>query len=113
MTQPALVETLEGLKETFIKRHRKDAHRAKDVWSSLAGKAPDLANDTGLGDAIPRDRWPRQFRHHANLNRLELAHSHRALYTVFYDAALDQHKVVIEWIGSHKEYDTLFGYSTS
>lgn len=112
MTQ-ALVEAIEGLKEEFLKRHRKDAHRATQVWASLAAMAPDLASDAGLGDAIPRDRWPRSFRNHPNLNRLELAHAHRALYTVYYEAARDQHKVVIEWIGSHKEYDVLFGYATS
>lgn len=112
MTQPALVEDVDGLKEAFLKRHRKALHRANKVWASLAGKAPALAADTTLGEAIPRDRWPRQVRDHVNLNRLELAHAHRALYTVYYDAALDQHKLVVEWIGSHKEYDALFGYSS-
>lgn len=111
MTQPALVQAVEGLKEAFLKRRHKDLPRANEVWASLADKGPALAADTTLGDAIPRDRWPRPFRNHANLNRLELAHAHRALYTVYYDAALDQHKVVIEWIGSHKEYDVLFGYT--
>lgn len=111
MTQRALVEVVEGLKEAFLKRHRKDRHRANEVWASLADKGPALAADTTLGEAIPRDRWPRRFRDHANLNRLELAHAHRALYTVYYDPALDQHKVVVEWLGSHKEYDALFGYS--
>lgn len=109
----ALVEALDGLKQEFLKRHRKHAHRAKDAWDSLARKAPALAVDTGLGDGIPRDRCPRRFREHPNLSRLELVHAHRALYTVDYDAALDQHKVVIEWIGTHKEYDVLFGDSTS
>lgn len=113
MTEPARVESIEGLKESFLKSHRKDAIRAKAGWESLVRMAPALAEDPGFGDAIPRDRWPRQFRHHVNLNRLELAHAHRALYTVYYDAVEDQHKVVIEWIGSHKEYDVLFGYSTS
>jgi hypothetical protein len=107
------VEALEGLKQDFLKRHRKDAHRANQAWESLASKASDLAVDTGLGEAIPRDRWPRRFRDHPNLSRLELVHAHRALYSVYYDAAIDQHKVVIEWIGNHKEYDALFGYSTS
>lgn len=111
MTQPALVEVVEGLKEALLKRNRKDVHRANEVWASLAGKRSALATDTSLGEAIQRDRWPRRFRHHANLSRLELAHAHRALYTVYYDAGVDQHKVVIEWIGSHKEYDLLFGYS--
>lgn len=113
MTQPALVETVEGLREAFPKRHRKNAPRAREVWASLVSKAPELARDTGLGDAIQRDRWPRAFREHTNLSRLELVHGHRALYSVYYDAAVDQHKVVIEWIGTHKEYDELFGYATS
>lgn len=112
MSEPALVEVVEGVKEAFFKRNRKDRHRAKEVWDSLVDKGPALAADTTLGEAISRDRWPRQFRDHANLNRLELAHAYRALYSVYYDSELDKHKVVIEWVGSHKEYDTLFGYSS-
>lgn len=96
MTAPALVETLDGLKEAFLKHRRKDAHRANEVWASLASKAPNLSADAGIGDATPHDRWPRQFRNHTNLGRLELAHARRALYTVYHDAAIDQHKVIFE-----------------
>jgi mRNA-degrading endonuclease HigB of HigAB toxin-antitoxin module len=34
------------------------------------------------------------------------------LYSAYYDAERDLHKVVIEWIGGHKAYDELFGYSS-
>jgi len=109
---PALIEAVEGLKQEFLKQHRKDAHRATQVWQSLVDKARSLAKDIGYGDAIPRDRWPQKFRNHPNLSRLELPHAHRALYSAYYDAERDLHKVVIEWIGSHKAYDELFGYSS-
>jgi len=112
VTQPALVEVVEGLIEAFLKLRRKDRQRANEVWASLVSKAPALAKNTSLGEAIPRDRWPRRFRELTNLSRFELAHAHRALYTVYYEPVTDQHKVVVEWIGNHKDYDQLFGYAS-
>lgn len=51
---PAVVQAVDGIKEDFLKRHRKNRHRAREVWADLVEKKPFLEQDTGLGDAIPR-----------------------------------------------------------
>ncbi len=108
----AKTRLLEGVKEDFFKRHRKDRPRAKTTWADLVDKGPRLERDTTLGDAIPRNRWPKRFRDHPNLYRLELTDGFRALYTVLFIQG-EGHIVRIDWVGDHKEYDRLFGYSTS
>lgn len=82
------------------------------AWKALVAKGPLLAADTTVGDPISRDRWPRAMQSLPNLARLELPGAFRALYTVVHVPG--EGKVInIEWVGDHKEYDRLFGYSTS
>ena len=106
------VRALEGVKVDFLRRHRKDSARAETAWAGLLAKAARLAADPTLGDAIPRDRWPKTMRQLPNLFRLELPGGFRALYTIIYVQG-EGHIARIDWIGDHKEYDRLFGYSTS
>lgn len=54
----------------------------------------------------------RRFRHYDNLWKIDLPHDFRAIYTVLGRPGRGI-RVAIEWIGDHKEYDALFGYSTS
>lgn len=84
----------------------------KVVKTALARKAEDLSLDPfGEGERIQRALWPKPFRLFPNLFRLALPQGRRALYTI--RAAPDEDvKGVVEivWIGTHKEYDRLFGY---
>lgn len=102
---------LDGLQADFEHRHRKD-HRATEVWQALVARRAHLEADPFSGDAIPHSLWPRQYREFPTLFRLALPHGFRALYTATHEPGR-RHLVVIEWLGDHKEYDRLFGYSTS
>lgn len=71
-----------------------------------------LEADALAGDRIRRERWPRAYRGFGNLFRIELPDAHRAVYTVL--TFPGRHREVrIVWLGNHKKYDRLFGYSTS
>lgn len=73
---------------------------------------PALLGDPFCGDKIARRLWPQRFRGSPNLFRLELPEAHRGVYTVLTHPGLDR-EVRIVWLGNHKKYDRLFGYSTS
>lgn len=73
---------------------------------------PALVKDPFYGDRITRNLWPERFRDYPNLFRFELPKSHRGVYTVLTHPGRDR-EVRILWLGNHKKYDRLFGYSTS
>lgn len=104
------VEVLAGLREDFAKRHRKDRARADAAWGALVKVAPKLRADPFLGTQVPKDRFPRAFREHANLWKLDLPHAFRAVYTVL-GRPQGGIRVRVEWIGDHGEYERLFGYA--
>lgn len=103
------VEAAEGLREGLLKKHRKDLKRADEVWTALVAFAPKLKKDPFLGTQIPKDRFPAAFAGYPNLWKLDLPHAFRAVYAVIGRPGGGV-KVVIDWVGSHKEYDRLFGY---
>ena len=111
MTRVA-VAVLEGAKEDFLRRHKKDRPRAATAWLALVAKGQALAANAQLGDPIQRDRWPKRFKGWQNLYRLELPGGFRALYTVQFVQGIG-HLARIDWVGDHKEYDRMFGYATS
>lgn len=83
------------------------------VRESLKGAVrARLEADAFAGDRIRRELWPKQFRNVGNLFRLELPDAHRAVYTVLTFPGRPR-EVRIVWLGNHKKYDRLFGYSTS
>lgn len=106
------VLVIEGLQAAFQKRHRRDKGRADKAWKALVAYGPRLAVDAFAGVHIRRRQFPGPFREHDNLWKIDLPNGFRALYTVL---GRPGHGVVvsIEWLGDHKEYDELFGYSTS
>ncbi len=108
-----LVAVREGCKQNFLHRHRRHKRRAAEVWQSLVGKRSQLKADTAFGPifsppTLPvflKDVWP--------LRVIKgLPHAFRAIYTVVRDP-VDGIVVRIEWVGSHAEYDDLFGYDSS
>lgn len=107
------VRAVSGLRETFFRRYAKDRARAQDAWEGLVGRTKFLLADAGWGEPVPRSRIPKRFCDLPNLYLIpELPHRFRALYSVLRRPGTPIH-VVVEWIGDHKEYDTLFGYHTS
>ena len=107
------VRAVEGLKERFFRAHSKDLPRAKDAWDGLLARQEFLLADPAWGEPVPKSRIPKPLRHLPNLYLIpELPHRFRALYTVLFRSGTPI-IIVIEWIGDHKEYDKLFGYSTS
>jgi len=98
-----------GLREDFLKRHRKDAKRAHEAWAALVRHAGPLRADPFFGTQIPKDRFPRAFRSYDNLWKLDLPHAFRAVYTVIGRPGRGI-RVAVDWIGDHAEYDRLFGY---
>jgi hypothetical protein len=73
---------------------------------------PALLADPFWGDRIARDRWPKRFQDLPNLFRFELPSAHRGVYSVMTHPGLIR-EIRIVWLGDHKRYDRLFGYSTS
>lgn len=73
---------------------------------------PALLADPFWGDRIRRSLWPKRFGHLPNLFRFELPGAHRGVYSVLTHPGHDR-EIRIVWLGNHKRYDRLFGYSTS
>ncbi len=76
----------------------------------LRDHAARLRREPFFGDRIQRRLVPRRFRDLPNLFRLELPGAWRALYTVA-SHPTEGTQVRIVWIGDHKRYDALVGYS--
>lgn len=76
----------------------------------LREHARRLREEPFLGDRIPRKRMPKPFRGLPNLFRLELPGGWRALYTVASRPTVGT-QIRIVWIGDHRRYDRLPGYS--
>lgn len=83
------------------------------VQTGLRSKVkPELLADPFWGDRIRRELWPKRFKHLPNLFRFELPNAHRGVYSVLtYPGQPREIRVV--WLGNHKQYDRLSGYSTS
>jgi hypothetical protein len=89
------------------------ARLPKGVQAALRSKVkPNLLDDPFWGDRIRRSLWPKQFRDLPNLFRFELPDAHRGVYSVLTYPGRER-EIRIVWLGNHKRYDRLFGYSTS
>ena len=110
MARVDAVEVAVGLREDFLKRHRKDRARAEAAWDALVRSARTLRNDPFAGAQVPKDRFPRAFRAHDNLWKLDLPGAFRAVYSVL-GRPSGGVRVAVEWIGDHREYERLFGYA--
>lgn len=64
-----------------------------------------------FGERVRDDLLPARFRHMRHVHRLSLPDGWRALYSV--STQEGNHEVAIFGIGSHPEYDRLFGYKRS
>jgi hypothetical protein len=74
----------------------------------------EMKEDKNLGDFIKKKPWPRKYikLHDAsNLYKLNIGDSHRLIYTVRGLTENKQYQLLD--LLTHKEYDVLFGYSTS
>jgi mRNA-degrading endonuclease RelE of RelBE toxin-antitoxin system len=74
----------------------------------------DMKHDKNLGDYIKRKPWPAKYnRTHevSNLYRCEIGGNHRLIYTI---RGRQEDKVyqLLDLL-THKQYDRLFGYSTT
>ena len=105
------VEVAAGLKDQFLRRHKKDRQEALDAWASLVKWAPRLRRDAFAGTQIPKDRFPTRYRAYDNLWKLDLAHGYRAVYSVLARPGVAV-VVAVDWMGDHDEYDRLFGYDS-
>jgi hypothetical protein len=76
----------------------------------LREDAARLRREPFFGDRIQRRLVPKRFRDLPNLFRLELPGAWRALYTVA-SHPTGGTQVRIVWIGDHKRYEVLLGYS--
>ena len=83
------------------------------VQAALRRKVkPALLADPFWVDRIRRNLWPKPFRHLPNLFRFELPAAHRGVYSALtYPGQAREIRIV--WLGNHKRYDRIFGYSTS
>lgn len=110
-TPADLVAVRELCREDFFGRHAKDRKRANEVWASIVAKAPQLKSDTSFGPIFSPPKLPDFLKHVWPLRVIKgLPHAFRAVYTVLHDP-VDGVVVRIEWIGSHAEYEALFGYA--
>lgn len=71
-----------------------------------------LLADPFWGDRIRRELWPKKFKDLPNLFRFELPEAHRGIYSILTYPGQER-EIRIVWLGNHKQYDRLFGYSTS
>jgi hypothetical protein len=108
------VRMLAGLKDEFLKRHRKNLRRAKEAWGGLVARREALLRDVQYGEPVPKRLRPKQFKDFHTLYLIpELPHRFRALYEVSSESPQGPIIVTVVWIGDHDEYDALFGYRTS
>ena len=108
------VRVVEGLKQEFLKRHKKDKKRAQEAWDGLVARRRTLLQDVQFGEPVPQWLRPKQFKDFHTLYLIpELPHRLRAIYEVSSATPLDPIIVTIVWIGDHDEYDALFGFQTS
>lgn len=73
---------------------------------------PTLLSDPFWGDRSRKNLWPKRFRALPNLFRFELPESHRGVYSVLTYPGQER-EIRIVWLGSHEQYDRLFGYLIS
>ena len=113
--QPTLeVTVVEGRKEDFWKRHKKDTGRRTEVWNAILVDRANLLRDGGYGEFFQPPKTPRFLKGIHPLYVLKgLPHMFRAVYTIVNDDAYGGPIVRLEWFGDHAEYDALFGYATS
>ena len=104
------VEVAVGLREDFLKRHKKDRVRAEAAWRALVRLAGTLREDPFAGTQVPKELFPQAFAKYDNLWKLDLPHAFRAVYTVLGRPGGGV-RVAVEWIGDHGDYDRLFGYA--
>jgi mRNA-degrading endonuclease HigB of HigAB toxin-antitoxin module len=74
----------------------------------------EMKQDKNLGDYIKKKPWPDKYvKTHevANLYRLEIGGNHRLIYTIR-GRTEDRVYQLLDLL-THKEYDKLFGYSTT
>lgn len=108
------VRVIEGLKDDFFKRHKKDLKRAQEAWDGLVARRGALLRDVQLGEPIQKKRRPKNLRDYHTLFLVpELPHRFRAIYEVSSASPQKPIIVTVVWIGDHAEYDKLFGYRTS
>lgn len=108
------VRVLEGLKDDFFKRHKKDRKRSQEAWDGLVARRAALLRDVQLGEPVPTRLRPKELKAFNTLYLIpELPHRFRALYEVSSASPLDPIFVTIVWIDDHDEYDAFFGYRTS
>lgn len=103
------VEVAVGLREDFLKRHRKDRARADAAWRGLVRMADAFRRDPFVGTQVAKRQFPRRFAEYDNLWKLDLPHAFRAVYTVLGRPG-GGIRVAVEWMGDHDECDKLFGY---
>ena len=104
------VRVLSGLKNTFLKRHRKDRKRAQEAWDGFVSRRQALMRDVQSGEPVPKRLRPKKFQVFHTLYLVpDLPHRFRALYEVSSESPLNPIIVTIVWIGDHDEYDALFG----
>ena len=74
----------------------------------------EMKQDKNLGDFIKKKQWPRKYiRMHdiTNLYKLDIGGNRRLIYTI--RGSTEDKKYQLLDLLTHKEYDVLFGYSTS
>lgn len=80
------------------------------VWGRADAARAEHAHEQALGGRRPAEARPSAVRGVPNLYRAPaLPDGWRALYVIGTDAFMPR-RVLIVWLGAHKEYDRLLGY---
>jgi Txe/YoeB family toxin of Txe-Axe toxin-antitoxin module len=91
-----------------------NASKEDEINSRIRHVVDLLKSNAFLGEQIPRRLWPRKsplYREINNLYRIRVTDQARMTYTVIARGQDEMVVRILEFFGTHSEYDRRFGYS--
>lgn len=100
-----------GATPPVVKRIKKGLPQSVDpAWEDLKTK---LRDDPRFVRPDKREVWRKAFKDIPNHRHADLPGAWRACWTIYTLAGGDRERVTVLFLGTHKEYDRVYGFSTS
>ena len=100
-----------GATPSVIKRLKKGLpKKVEPAWEELKDQ---LRTDPRFVSPDKREIWKKAFKDVPNHRHSDLPGAWRASWTIYNTPGEEGERVTILFVGSHKEYDRLYGFATS